>query len=90
MVRLMRENKGLYGDMSAGSAFNAVSRDPEFGYAFIEEFKDRLLFGTDICDPRNNMELSHWLDKAYLDGNISEEAYYLVSRGNAERELGLK
>ena len=90
LVRLMRENKGLFGDLSAGSAFNALSRDPEFGYAFIEEFKEQLLFGTDICDPRNDMELSHWLDKAYLDGNISEEAYYLVSRGNAERELKLK
>jgi predicted TIM-barrel fold metal-dependent hydrolase len=32
IVKLMREYENLYGDMSAGSGFNAISRDPEFGY----------------------------------------------------------
>jgi predicted TIM-barrel fold metal-dependent hydrolase len=49
VVRLMREYPNLHGDLSAGSGFGAISRDPEFGYRFMEEFQDRLLFGTDIC-----------------------------------------
>ncbi|MEA4832618.1 hypothetical protein SDC9_93450 [bioreactor metagenome] len=93
LVRLMREYPGLCGDLSAGSGFNAVSRDPEFGYRFIEEFKHKLYYGTDICDPRNindpMLKLSHWLDEAYLNDKISEEAYLCVSRKNAEKLLGL-
>jgi predicted TIM-barrel fold metal-dependent hydrolase len=89
IVKLMREYENLYGDMSAGSGFNAISRDPEFGYRFIEEFKDKLFFGTDICAPHNNMLLSHWLDKAYEEKNISEDAYRKISRENAIRILGL-
>ena len=37
----------LYGDLSAGSGHNAITRDPEFGLAFLKCWKDRLMFGTD-------------------------------------------
>jgi len=46
---LLKKYSNLYGDLSAGSGFNAISRDPECGYKFLEEFQDKLLFGTDIC-----------------------------------------
>jgi uncharacterized protein len=48
---LMRKYDNLYGDLSAKSGFNALNRDPEYGYRFMEEFQDRLLFGTDISSP---------------------------------------
>ena len=40
VVELMRKYPNLLGDMSAGSGENAIMRDPEFGYAFLEEFQD--------------------------------------------------
>lgn len=83
VVELMRKYPNLYGDLSAGSGYNAVTRDPDFGYAFIEEFQDRLYFGTDICDPRNDMRLSFWLDEALENGKISEQAYNKVCFENA-------
>ena len=43
----IRKYANLYADLSARSGFNALSRDPEFAYQFIEEFHDRLFFGTD-------------------------------------------
>jgi predicted TIM-barrel fold metal-dependent hydrolase len=89
VVKLMRKYPNLYGDLSAGSGYNAVSRDPEFGYAFIEEFQDRLLFGTDICSPDDDRKLSFWLDKAAGDGMISQKAYARVCRENALRLLGV-
>jgi len=93
VVELMRKYPNLCGDLSAGSGFNAISRDAEFGYAFFEEFQDRLFFGTDICDPRNindsRVFLSKYLDDAVLAGKISYDAYYKISRGNAEKLLGL-
>jgi predicted TIM-barrel fold metal-dependent hydrolase len=73
----------MYGDLSAGSGFNAVSRDPEFGYRFSEEFQDKLMFGTDICRPYNFMPLSGWLDEAVEKNYISQTAYEKVSRENA-------
>ena len=89
IVELMRKYDNLYGDMSAGSGFNAVSRDPQFGFAFIEEFQDRLFYATDICAPENDMKLSHWLDNAVENNKISRTAYEKVCRKNAERILGL-
>ena len=91
VVELMRKYPNLYCDLSAGSGFNAISRDPEFGYAFFEEFQDRLFFGTDICAPENmfdcRVKLSKHLDDAVLAGKISYDAYYKISRGNALKLL---
>ena len=89
LVELMRKYPGLCGDLSAGSGYNAVSRDPDFGYAFMEEFQDKLYYGTDICDPRNidspMLKLASFLDEGVLSGKLSYEAYYKISRGNAEK-----
>jgi len=90
----MRKYPNLYGDMSAGSGANAFMRDPEHAYKFIEEFQDRLLFGTDICDPRQiddpMLKLAEFLDEAMEQDKISYEAYYKVSRGNALKLLGVE
>lgn len=45
--RLMEAYPNLYGDLSAGSGANAISRDLEFGRQFVLRRSDRLLFGTD-------------------------------------------
>ena len=87
VVELMRSYPNLCGDLSAGSGQNALMRDPEFGYRFLEEFQDRLYFGTDICDPRNVFELSFFLDDAVENGHISQTCYEKVSRGNALKLL---
>jgi len=91
VVRLFRQYPNLYGDLSpaAGSGFNAISRDPEFGYKFMEEFQDRLLFGTDICDPRNPLTLIDYLNKAVAQGHISFTAYEKICWRNAAQLLGL-
>ncbi len=91
VVELMRRYPNLHGDLSAGSGYNAVTRDSDFGYAFIEEFQDQLYYGTDICDPRNITEpmlkLAAWLDDAVAAKKISRAAYNKVCRENALRIL---
>lgn len=89
VVRLLREYPNLYGDLSAGSGYNAVSRDPEFGYAFMTEFADRLLFGTDVADVRNETPIIDFLNEAVGNGHISREVYETIGWRNAERLLGL-
>jgi predicted TIM-barrel fold metal-dependent hydrolase len=91
LLELMRNYPNLCGDLSAGSGYNAVSRDPDFGYAFLEEFQDRLFYGTDICDPANisspMLKLARFLDDGVTEGKLSYDAYYKISRGNALRIL---
>lgn len=91
VVELMRKYPNLCGDLSAGSGYNAISRDLEFGAAFLEEFQDRLFFGTDICAPENidnpMLKLSKLLNDLMLNGNISYVAYEKICRGNALKLL---
>jgi len=47
--RLMRRYPNLWADTSAGSGTNALTRDPAFGLEFMDEFQDKLIFGTDSC-----------------------------------------
>jgi predicted TIM-barrel fold metal-dependent hydrolase len=49
--RLFDAHKNLWGDLSAGSGANAISRDRDFGRAFLIRRSSRLLFGTDYLKP---------------------------------------
>ena len=89
IVRLMRECPNLCGDLSAGSGYNAISRDPAFGYRFLEEFQDRLFFGTDICAPTNQTPIVEFFRDAAEQGRISREAHEKIAWRNAARLLGL-
>ncbi len=96
MVELMRKYDNLHGDLSAGSGFNAIMRDPDFGYSFLEEFSDRLYYGTDICtcDIERALKIfkpfADYLDDGVENGKLSADAHYKICRGNAEKLLGLK
>jgi predicted TIM-barrel fold metal-dependent hydrolase len=45
--RLLGDYPNLFGDMSANSGNNAMSRDPEFTADFLKRHQDKLLFGSD-------------------------------------------
>ena len=86
---LMRRYPNLYGDLSAGSGCNALSRDPEYAVKFLNEFQDRLLFGTDICAPDTPTPLVDFLLNLKNTGKISEAVFRKVARENAVKLLGL-
>ena len=88
--KLFRRYPNLYGDLSDRSPWNALARDPEYGPKFLDEFQDRLLFGTDICFfempfPMVDL-LSEWRDTK----KISEEVFSKVAKENAVKLLGLE
>ena len=89
LPRLRRECPGLHGDLSAGSGLNALARDPEHAWRFLDEFQDRLLLGLDFCSVKNDMRHIEWLTAARDDGNISTEAYEKLTWRNANRLMGL-
>jgi hypothetical protein len=90
LVELMRTYPNLYGDLSAGSGFNAITRDPEFGCAFLEQFQDRLCFGTDISAPGQTPPHVVFFRKLREDRLISETAYEKIAWRNAARLLHLE
>ncbi|MFO7637642.1 MAG: amidohydrolase family protein [Clostridia bacterium] len=87
VVELMIKYPNLHGDLSANSGGNAVMRDESFGIDFLEEFQDRLYFGTDICAPSNHFGLSSWLDEKLAVGKLTEKAHRNICRDNALRLL---
>ena len=88
--KLFRRYPNLCGDLSDGTAYNALARDAEYGPKFLTEFQDRLFFGTDIISFEMPIPLVDLLI-AWRDANkISEEVFNKVAGENAAKLLGLE
>jgi uncharacterized protein len=48
--RLLADYPNMFGDLSAGSGLNALTRDPEHTAAFLQHHQEKLLFGSDCQD----------------------------------------
>ena len=83
--RLMDLYPNLYGDLSAGSGANSISRDREFGREFMIRRQDRLLFGTDYLQPGQEVPQFELFDSLNLPAEVARKIF----RGNAERVLKL-
>jgi predicted TIM-barrel fold metal-dependent hydrolase len=88
--KLMRKYSNLYGDLSAGSGYNALARDEEYAVNFLNEFQDRLLFGMDICCPPVELpKLPAFLRKLKEKNSISETVFSKIAKKNAINILDL-
>ncbi len=85
--RLFDTCPNLYGDMSAGSGSNAISRDLEFGREFCIRRADRLLFGTDYLKPGQPVPQFE-LFESLLD--LPAEVRAKIERENAVKLLKLE
>jgi predicted TIM-barrel fold metal-dependent hydrolase len=87
--RLLRRYDNLYADISASSGLNALARDPEHARRFLEEFQDRVVFGTDF--PCLSEEGQFGTDGAHLrligSLQLPERAARRILRENAEKLL---
>jgi hypothetical protein len=89
LVELFRKYPNLHGDLSAGSGLGAISRDPAFGHQFMEEFADRLHFGTDIANDPQELPIVEYFQELKREGRISEEAFEKITHRNTEALLGV-
>jgi predicted TIM-barrel fold metal-dependent hydrolase len=89
--KLLRDYEHLYGDLSAGSGLNAMTRDEDHALRFLEEFQDKLMFATDICSAQNthHLAISRFYDRLHEGKLISEQIYRKICRDNAIRILKL-
>jgi predicted TIM-barrel fold metal-dependent hydrolase len=83
--RLMERYPNIYGDLSAGSGANSISRDKEFGRGFLLRRQDRLMFGTDYLQPGQPVPQFELFDSLKLPAAVEAKVF----RKNAERVLQL-
>jgi predicted TIM-barrel fold metal-dependent hydrolase len=93
----------LFGDLSANSGNNAMSRDPEFTAGFLERHQDKLLFGSDCSctdghgggvSQANNPAAARLAGKCVaretltvLKGSASDDVFRKIVWGNVHRRL---
>ena len=90
--KLMKKYENIWADISAGSGYNALSRDPEFGLKFLKQFQDKLLFGTDSClrsDIEKGVPVVRFFKKILEDKLLPEETWQKIASKNAKRILKL-
>lgn len=87
---LLRRYPNLHADLSAGSGYCAITRDEAFGLAFLEEFQDQLMFGTDTVDVHSPWQppLAQWLEERHAAGLISDTVMRKICYENAEKLFG--
>lgn len=88
----MRNYPNLWADTSAGSGYNALTRDPSFGLEFADEFQDKLMFGTDSCrrsDINITAPIVAWLRDLRENRKLSADALEKIAWQNCRRLLGI-
>lgn len=88
--KLFANNPNLYGDMSAGSGFNALSRDPKVGFKFIRKFHKQLCFGTDRFTSADEPipPLLPYMKAALAGKKLTKTQYDNIMYRNCQRLLG--
>ena len=84
--RLLAKYDNLYADISAGSGYNALTRDPEFTEGFVERHWRKLLFGTDYMGHNQDLPQVRWLKEL----NVTPEVRNAIASANARRVLGME
>lgn len=87
--RLLRDFPNMYADISAHSGYNALTRDPDYGVRFLNEFQDKLLFGTDVCfaDEEGRTPHLRYLKERLASGDILQEVFDKITHRNALKVL---
>ena len=86
---LFRRYENLYGDLSAGSGYNALARNPDYAVQFLNEFQDRMFFATDICSASQELPLTSFLLKLKEEKRLSKEVFQKIAKDNAVRVFGI-
>lgn len=77
--RMLATYPNLYADLSGGSGYNALTRDPDFGQRFLIDFADKLCYGVDGYDDR--------LFTFIKSCNLPDDVYARIMGGNAQKIL---
>lgn len=84
--RLLQEYPNMYADLSAGSGYNAITRDPEFTAGFIARNWEKLMFATDYLYVGQELGQIRWIRETPMD----EKHRAAIAAGNARRVFRLE
>jgi len=89
VIKLLSNYSNSFADLSAGSGYNAITRDINFGYKFLEKFQNKLFFGTDICHVNQDVPIIQYIKKAHEDKKITQSVYEKITEKNIKKILNL-
>jgi len=89
LLKLLESYDNLYVDTSGRSGYNALTRDIDFTVNFLNDYGDKIIFGTDVCfaDPEDRMPHLTLLKNLLEDGSISRETFEKITYKNALKVL---
>ena len=87
--RYLTDYPNMFGDLSAGSGLNALTRDEEHTRAFLERHQDKLLYGSDCNDSSGAGDPCQGAQTLALLRRLapSQAALQKLLSGNAQRLL---
>jgi predicted TIM-barrel fold metal-dependent hydrolase len=90
--RLLSDYPNMYGDLSAGSGYQAFIRDEDHAHAFFARHQDKLLYGSDCSDPVGHGPACSGFQQIGSVRRFSpdKKAERKILYGNARRVLKLK
>lgn len=83
--RLLQEYPNIYGELSAGSGYNALTRDLDYTPGFLERNWKKLLFGTDYLGAGQSLPIVRFIKE--LD--MEESKVQAIAKGNAMELLDI-
>ena len=89
--RYLRDYPNMYGDLSAGSGLNALTRDETFTRGFLERHQDKLIYGSDCNDHVGSGEKCQGAQTIAVLRRLapSKAVERKLLYGNAKRVFGL-
>ena len=85
---LLRRYPNLQVELSAGSGYNALCRNPAYTVEFLNTFADRVMFGTDSCYKGQKPKTAQLLCTMRETGQLDAETFEKIARQNALRLIG--
>jgi len=83
--RLLADYPNLYGDLSAGSGLNALTRDRDFARGFLARHSRKLIWGSDC--PCHDGAGGNWKQRACIGRRCLDELWNLAAGPLAFRRL---
>ncbi len=89
LLKLLEKYDNLYVDTSGRSGYNAITRDIDFSLKFLNEYSEKIIFGTDVCFADRDEMMPHlgFLRKLLEEGSLEKKAFENITYKNALKVL---
>jgi predicted TIM-barrel fold metal-dependent hydrolase len=79
--QLLQNYDNIYADLSAGSGYNALTRDPSFINGFLTRNQNKVLFGTDLVFKGQKVQQHTALESTGISKEVLQKIYFSNAAG---------